>query len=80
MKRGLITVLDPSHLIVREGAEVQELKFSEKESPAFSQEWSAEIADENPLVKGVFPECVTVDVGWETWRFVGPVVLDSRKL
>jgi hypothetical protein len=80
IKRGLIVVLTPERLIVREGKEEHELLLSESEPPQFSEVWSKEIADKNPAVLGTFPDCVTVDVGWETWRFVGPTVIDAGRL
>lgn len=81
IKSGLITVLDPTRIRFRgrDGSEV-EMELSESEPPFFEDVVSAEIMAEHPEVKGVFPEMVSVSSGSETWRFVGPVELDSAKL
>jgi len=75
INRGLITHLDPSLIRIRGDGEEHEIVLSEDrlKRPRFEDVWSGEIAAKIPQVKKRFPEMVTVDLEWETWRFVGPV-------
>jgi len=77
MKRGLITHLDPSRILLR-GEDGCEFEIAFSETPQFEDVVSAEIMASTPYVTKKFPEMLSMTVGWETWNFLGSIEIEGK--